>query len=118
MQKLIYGIGVFLTLLIIIGFILPQTHRVEVTTEIDAHPATVFALVNDFRRVSLWSPSAHTDPNARFHWSESLSTAVARTTRRWVAGTGRAQAASKDGIAKYGGIVVPRRRAGTSDPEK
>ena len=69
MQKLIYGIGAFLALLIIIGFALPRTHQVEVTTEIDAHPATVFALVNDFRRFSLWSPWAHTDPNARFLYS-------------------------------------------------
>jgi len=68
-QKLIYGIGIFLALLIIIGFILPRTNRVEVTTEIDAHPATVFALVNDFRRFSLWSPWADTDPNARFLYS-------------------------------------------------
>jgi effector-binding domain-containing protein len=29
----------------------------------------VFALVNDFRRFSLWSPWAHTDPNARFLYS-------------------------------------------------
>jgi hypothetical protein len=47
-QKLIYGIGAFLALLIIIGFALPRTHQIEVRTEIDAHPATVFALVNDF----------------------------------------------------------------------
>ncbi len=69
MQKLIYGVGAFLALLIIIGFALPRTHQVEVTTEIDAHPATVFALVSDFRRFSLWSPWAHTDPNARFLYS-------------------------------------------------
>jgi len=68
-QKLIYGVGAFLALLIIIGFALPRTHQIEVTTEIDAHPATVFALVNDFRRFSLWSPWAHTDPNARFLYS-------------------------------------------------
>jgi len=68
-QKLIYGIGAFLALLIIIGFALPRTHKVEVTIEIDAHPATVFALVNDFRRFALWSPWAHTDPNARILYS-------------------------------------------------
>jgi len=68
-QKLIYGVGALLALLIIIGFALPRTHQVEVTAEIDAHPATVFALVNDFRRFSLWSPWAHTDPNARFLYS-------------------------------------------------
>lgn len=65
MQKLIYGVGALFALLIIIGFALPQTHQVEVTVEIDAHPATVFALVNDFRRISQWSPWAKNDPNAR-----------------------------------------------------
>ena len=69
MQKLIYGIGAFLALVIIIGFALPRTHQIEVNTEIDAHPATVFALVNDFRRFSLWAPWANTDPNARFLYS-------------------------------------------------
>ncbi|NQV86963.1 MAG: SRPBCC family protein [Woeseiaceae bacterium] len=69
MQKLIYGIGATLALLIIIGFALPRTNQIAVSTEIDAHPATVFALVNDFRRFSLWSPWADTDPNARFLYS-------------------------------------------------
>ena len=69
MQKLIYAIGAFLALLIIIGFALPRTNQIEVTTEIDAHPATVFALVNDFRRFSIWSPWVRTDPNARFLYS-------------------------------------------------
>jgi effector-binding domain-containing protein len=65
-QKLSYGIGAFLALLIIIGFALPRTNQVEVTIEIDAHQATVFALINDFQRFALWSPWADTDPNARF----------------------------------------------------
>lgn len=64
--------GAFLALLIIIGFALPRTNQVEVSTEIDAHPATVFALVNDFRRFALWSPWAHTDPNARFLYSGAI----------------------------------------------
>jgi len=68
-QKLIYGIGALLALLIIIGFALPRTNQIEVTIEIDAHQATVFALVNDFRRSALWSPWADTDPNARFLYS-------------------------------------------------
>jgi effector-binding domain-containing protein len=68
-QKLIYGIGALLALLIIIGFALPRTNQIEVKIEIDAHQATVFALVNDFRRSALWSPWADTDPNARFLYS-------------------------------------------------
>jgi len=68
-QKLIYGIGGTLLLIIIIGFALPQQHRIEETIEIDAHPATIFALVNDFHRFSQWVPWAKTDPNARFLYS-------------------------------------------------
>ena len=69
MQKLIYGVGALLALLIIIGFALPRTHVVEVSIEIDAHPATVFALVNDLRRFADWSPWTETDPNARVLFS-------------------------------------------------
>jgi effector-binding domain-containing protein len=68
-QKLVYGVGALVALLIIIGFALPRSNRVQVEIEIDAHPATIFALVNDFRRFSLWSPWADTDPNARIIYS-------------------------------------------------
>ena len=69
MQKLVYGIGALLLLLIIIGFALPGSHRVAVSQEIDAHPATVFALLNDFRRFALWSPLTETDPDVRIVYS-------------------------------------------------
>ncbi len=69
MHKILYGIFAAIALLILIGFALPRTHRVEVSAEIDAPPATVFAQVNDFRRFTLWAPWAETDPNARFIYS-------------------------------------------------
>ena len=69
MQKVLYGILASLVALVLIGFTLPRTHIIEVSREIDAHPATVFALVNDFRRFTLWAPWADTDPNARFIYS-------------------------------------------------
>lgn len=65
MQKLLYGIVAIIALLLVIGLALPRHTRVEVGTRMDAHPATVFALANDFRRVALWSPRIQTDPNAR-----------------------------------------------------
>ena len=79
-QKLIYGVGAFIALLIIVGFALPRTHQVEVSTEIDAHPATIFALINDLRRTSLWSPWAQRDPNARFLYSGAIRGAGAIVT--------------------------------------
>ena len=69
MQKFLYAIGTFFALLIVVGLLLPRHSRVEVSALIDAPPATVFALVNDFRRVDLWSPVAATDPNARVVFS-------------------------------------------------
>jgi effector-binding domain-containing protein len=68
-QKILYGITAFAGLLILIGFTLPSTHRIEVSTEIDAPQATVFALVNDFRRFTVWAPWSETDPNVRFIYS-------------------------------------------------
>ena len=71
MQKLIYGVFGFLVLLVVIGFALPRSHQVEVSIEIDAPQATIFALVSDFRRYPHWSPWADTDPNARILYSGS-----------------------------------------------
>jgi len=68
-QKVLYGVLASVALLIVIGLTIPRTHSIEVDTEIDAHPATVFALVNDFRRMTLWAPWSDTDPNARFIYS-------------------------------------------------
>jgi effector-binding domain-containing protein len=68
-QKFLYVIGAFVALLVVVGLFLPRHSRVEVSTLIDAPPATVFALVNDFRRVDLWSPRTATDPNARVIFS-------------------------------------------------
>jgi effector-binding domain-containing protein len=64
-QKLIAAIAALLIVLIIIGLTLPRHARVTASIEIDARPATVFALVNDFHRARLWLPSLESDPNAR-----------------------------------------------------
>jgi effector-binding domain-containing protein len=68
-QKLIYAIAALVTLLIVIGLALPRNVRVVASEEIDARPATVFALVNDFHRASLWLPALESDPNARIVYS-------------------------------------------------
>jgi effector-binding domain-containing protein len=70
-QKVLYGVLACLVALVLIGLALPRKHSIEVSTEIDAHPATVFAQVNDLRRFMLWAPWAGTDPNARFIYSGS-----------------------------------------------
>lgn len=89
MQKILYGIGAAIVLLAIGGLGLPRRAEVVVQMDIDAHPATVFALLNDFRRVSLWAPFTATDPNARIVYSGPARGAGATVT--WdgsVIGTG------------------------------
>lgn len=80
MQKVLYGVVGSVILLVLIGFALPRVHSVEVSTEIDAQQATVFALVNDFRRFTLWAPWTDTDPNARFIYSGNSRGAGATVT--------------------------------------
>ena len=69
MQKILYGVLALIVAIVVIGFALPRHANVRVETEIDAHAATVFALVNDFQRVALWSPILEPDPNARVVYS-------------------------------------------------
>lgn len=65
MRKALYAITALIILFILVGLALPRHARVEVQADIAANPATVFALVNDFRRVELWSPWFDSDPNVR-----------------------------------------------------
>ena len=69
MQKFIYAIAGLIVLLLVVGLALPRHARVQVQTQIDANPATVFALANDFHRYTLWSPWLDTDPNAHVVYS-------------------------------------------------
>lgn len=69
MHKVLYGIGALIVLLVIVGLALPRHTHVEVRATIAAHPATVFALLNDLERTSLWDPLTDTDPNARIVYS-------------------------------------------------
>jgi effector-binding domain-containing protein len=68
-QKFIYAIAGLIVLLLVVGLALPRHARVQVQTQIDANPATVFALANDFHRYTLWSPWLDTDPNAHVVYS-------------------------------------------------
>ena len=69
MQKFFYAIVGFIALLVLVGLALPRHARVQVQTQIDSNPATVFALANDFHRYTVWSPWLDTDPNARVVYS-------------------------------------------------
>lgn len=89
MRKLLYGIGGLIALLLLVGLLLPRQIRFEIEREIDAPPATVFALLNDWRRTRLWSRAAEIDPNATVDYAGPARGAGA--TMSWdgaIAGSG------------------------------
>ena len=89
MRKVLYAIAGLIGIFLLVGLALPRYTRVESGIRIDAYPATVFALVNDFRRVELWSPWFAADPNLRIVHSGPLrGTGATMTWDGAVIGTG------------------------------
>ena len=65
MKRVLWSCGGILLLLMAVGLVLPSRAIVERDVLIDAHPATVFALLNDFNQINKWSPMLDDDPNAQ-----------------------------------------------------
>ena len=61
-----------------LGFFLPRHSHVERSIETSASPATVFEIVNGFRRFNEWSPWAGLDPQTRYTYSGPESGVGAR----------------------------------------
>ncbi len=72
MNKYLRYFGGFALLLIVIGLMLPSRAYIEREIEIDAHAATIFALLNDFRQINRWSHWMDADPNIRVDISGPL----------------------------------------------
>lgn len=76
-------------LAILIGLLLPSEVRRVSHVDIDAPAATVFALLNDFRRVDEWSARLAGDPNVRIDLSgPPRGTGASRRWQGRIAGSG------------------------------
>ncbi|MEK6805354.1 MAG: SRPBCC family protein [Pseudomonadota bacterium] len=67
-MKLLKGLVIFVAVLVAaivgIGFALPDTAKLERSIEINSPPATVFVILNSFKRFQEWSPWKKYDPNS------------------------------------------------------
>ena len=89
--------GIAILAVIVVGLILPSDANVERTIRIDARPAMVFALLNDFRWAAEWTTRTLDDPNARTAISGPLRGVDAMFT--WdsaVAGSGSERIVASD----------------------
>ena len=105
-QKILYAVAALIVVLLAIGLALPRTARVQTGIAIDAYPATVFALANDFRRRDLWAPANGGDANARIAYS-GPSRGVGATVS-WdgpVVGTGSSTIVASDEYTRIATIL-------------
>jgi hypothetical protein len=66
LKYLVLGAALLALALLGLGFALPDTARIARSTEIQAPPEAVFALLNGFSRFNEWSPWAQLDPGTRY----------------------------------------------------
>jgi effector-binding domain-containing protein len=107
-QRFFYATAGLIIVLVLVGLVLPRHARVHVQIQIDANPATVFALANDFHRFALWSPWLDTDPNARVVYSGPVRGVGATMT--WdgaIVGTGTQSITASDPFSHIEMAVNP-----------
>lgn len=78
LKGLSYAVGGLLLLVLVVGWFLPTSVRVERSIEADAEPATVYGIVSGFRRFNEWSPWKDLDPQTRYTYSGPESGVGAR----------------------------------------
>ncbi len=66
LKKALIAIIMLALLLVIVGFLLPAKIHVERSAVIDAPPAVVFDLIDDFHNFNKWSPWAELDPATKY----------------------------------------------------
>lgn len=68
LKKVLIGIAAVALIVVVVGLFLPRHVALERTEVVDAPPATVFALVDDFHRFNDWSPWAALDASATYSY--------------------------------------------------
>lgn len=66
LKWLLIIIAVLAVVLVVVGFLLPQTRHVERSITVNATKDTVFNQVNNLQNFNNWSPWAAIDPNASY----------------------------------------------------
>lgn len=69
LKKIGIGLGIFIVLLLVIGFILPREVNVKRSITVNAPVDQVYAQVNDLRNWENWSPWKKMDPMMQLSYS-------------------------------------------------
>lgn len=77
-----------------VAVFLPDKAHVERSTTIAAHPSTVFALLNSYKRFNEWSPWAAMDPTSKYTYSGPASGVGSKLA--WVGDPSKAGSGSQE----------------------
>ena len=69
LKALLYLVLALVALFLLVGLFLPKTAQVERSITTSASPATVYSLVDGFKRFNEWSPWARIDPATTYTYS-------------------------------------------------
>ncbi|HEY9030655.1 MAG TPA: SRPBCC family protein [Kangiella sp.] len=69
LKWLLIIIAVLAVILVVVGFLLPQTRHVERSITVAATKDTVFNQVNNLKNFNNWSPWSDIDPNASYSFT-------------------------------------------------
>lgn len=73
LKRLAFGLAGLFGLLLVVGFLLPSSARVERSVLIDRPASVVFPLLNSYQRFNEWSPWFGLDPAAEYTYSGAQS---------------------------------------------
>lgn len=73
LKKILIGLVGLVVVLLIVGFLLPRTYRVERSIEINVAPEKVYPLVAEPKNWLKWGVWSRRDPNMQFEFSGAAS---------------------------------------------
>ena len=85
LKRVVYTFAVLVAIVLIAGFLLPDSAHVERRIEISATPERIYPWLTDFRKYNQWQPWAKNDPGVRFEYTGNEAGLGARMT--WYSGS-------------------------------
>jgi effector-binding domain-containing protein/uncharacterized protein YndB with AHSA1/START domain len=83
LKRLLLSILILVILLALVSFFLPSKSRVERSTQINAKPEAVYALVNDLTTYDKWMPWNQKDPNMKKKYENESITSGTGAAYSW-----------------------------------
>jgi hypothetical protein len=114
MKKILVAIAVLVILVVLVGFLLPTTYRIEERVTIQATPEAIHVHVGDLKKWEAWAPWIEEDPSIVVTYGETFAGIGASQTWTSENGDGELTITRSDpvtGIAYDMAFIMEEKRA-------